>query len=464
MPLPSRRRILRVGILLNRSLVEERQMREHANITVGQSAKNTFSIPLEGMPRQFTIFQAEPGGKYRLNFTKSMEGRISDGGQPLKLSDLKNRGAEDKGEFWSWPLPETARGKIEMGECTLLFQFVAEPPRQPKPMLPASVRGTLSDRIDIRLAVIVTLSLLIHAGVAGYAMFIEDPEKPNGIADRAYNLTFKPQEVTIEVAPPPKPATDTSADKNVAKTEKAAPKAEKAAPSKDPTPSKDPGPPPKDDAGRKAAEAVALQEQAKAFADQLTADDESATGTLGGMNDRKPGGDLSKQISAVRDSGATVAVGGGSGRGTRGDPGARVGTGKGPALSGQGEIASAGADKVEKQISGRISVSSKPTSDDDSSLTPDMIMSKIQSAYMSGLQRCYKDYLKKDPSARGKIQVSFTVNASGHATSNKASGLAPEVEECVQSRMAGWSFAVPKDSDGKPTTAGFSLGLQLVPE
>ena len=113
-------------------------------------------------------------------------------------------------------------------------------------MLPASVRGTLSDRIDIRLAVIVTLSILIHAGIAGYAMFIEDPEKPNGIADRAYNLTFKPQEVIVDVAPPPKPAAETTADKNAAKPDKPAPKAEKAAP-KDPTPAKDPGPPPKDD-------------------------------------------------------------------------------------------------------------------------------------------------------------------------------------------------------------------------
>src|SRR5262245_16651145 len=104
----SRRRILRIGILLNRTLVEERQMRERSEISIGQSAKNTFSIPLENLPRQFTMFQVEDG-RYRLNFTPQMDGRISEGGQPMRLEDLRSKGAENRGDHYSWPDRKSTR-------------------------------------------------------------------------------------------------------------------------------------------------------------------------------------------------------------------------------------------------------------------------------------------------------------------------------------------------------------------
>ena len=39
---------------------------------------------------------------------------------------------------------------------------VTEPPRQPKPMLPASVRGTFADRFDPQLSVIMGASIIAH--------------------------------------------------------------------------------------------------------------------------------------------------------------------------------------------------------------------------------------------------------------------------------------------------------------
>src|SRR5262249_46496234 len=55
------------------------------------------------------------------------------------------------------------------GEMTLLFQFVTAPPLQPRPRLPASVRGNLADRIDPQLAIIMAISVLLHFAVAIYA-------------------------------------------------------------------------------------------------------------------------------------------------------------------------------------------------------------------------------------------------------------------------------------------------------
>jgi hypothetical protein len=445
----SRRRILRVGILLNRTLVEERQMRERVDISIGQSAKNTFSIPLENLPRQFTVFGVEDG-RYRLNFLPGMDGRISDGGQPMRLEDLRSKGAENRGGFWSWPLSETTRGKIEMGEFTLLFQFVAEPPRQPKPMLPASVRGTLADRLDPRLSAILAISIMLHFAIAVYAKYFVDPQVDVGLAAQAYNLTFKQDTVELQLEEPVKQEAGSAA----------AGSAEAPKPTPKPKPDDGGKKPDKDDGGRKADNAVALQEEAIARARALVGEDDGPLGIEDDGGRRSPGQDLGKQLDEAK--GKTAALGSTSGRGTRGDGDPRVGTGKGPGV-GTGGVDSAGGNKAEQGPSGRISVADKAGLD-DSSLSPDAVLAKIMSAYMTGLKRCYKDYLKKDPTARGKVQLAFTVNETGRSVSNKAKGFAQEVDACIQSRMDGWRFPIPKDSDGEVTDASFQIALQLVPD
>jgi hypothetical protein len=182
------------------------------------------------------------------------------------------------------------------------------------------------------------------------------------------------------------------------------------------------------------------------------------------MSKRRPGADLGQQIADVKEGGKTVAVGGGSGRGSRGNGDARVGTGKGPGINGAGDIASAGGGKGEEHApSGRISVADKQTFD-ESTLTPDVVLAKIQSAYMAGLKRCYKDYLKKDASARGKVTLNLTINETGRTVKGAAHGFASEVDECIGGQMASWRFPIPKDKDGDPTEASFAITLQLVPD
>ncbi len=196
----------------------------------------------------------------------------------------------------------------------------------------------------------------------------------------------------------------------------------------------------------KPANDIAMQEaDALAIANMLTADDSQQ----GDMTARRPGSDLGTQIHDVRDS-SKVAVGGG-GRG--GD--ARVG---GVGESGAGI---APREPVDKGPSGRVSISKKQAFD-DTSLTPDAVLAKMQSAYMAGIKRCYKNYLRKDPSARGKINLTFTVNETGRAMAPKAAGFAAEVDVCLSGIMAGWRFPIPKDKDGESTDAAFAFDLQLV--
>lgn len=455
-----RRRILRIGVLLGGKIIEERLIRERTDVTIGQSSKNLFSIPLEGLPRQWTLFQIT-GNQYALNFTKTMDGRLSDGDRVQTL-DVVRSSTQAKGDHWVLPLSERSRGKISIGELTLLFQFVTEPPRQPKPMLPHSVRGSLSERLDPRLLVILAISLLLHFGLFIWAVFINDPSIGHGMAERAAVAAFKEESYEIkdvqDFQVPAEPAKGEEAPAQPAKGEEAPKTPDKPKP-------KPAGGPDKPAGGRAANDTVALQEESVRYADMLFADDSGTGGVSGDMERRKPGSDLGNQLSEVAASGAVTKIGGGTASRTRGRGDAAIGTGKGPDVGGPGEIVSANPDGkgAEKVPAGRISVSDKK-SFDESSLTPDAVLRKIMNAYMTGIKRCQKELLKKDPTARGKVRLSFTVNESGRTVSPKASGFESELDQCIETMMANWRFDVPKDPDGEPTDASFEIALQLVPE
>ncbi len=106
-------KILRIGILQNRQLVEERLVRKRENVTVGQSTKNTFVVPASNaLPRTFVLFELTAAG-YALNFTDAMDGRVSLGEQVVALPALRQAGkVQKKGDLWHLMLTDRARGKV----------------------------------------------------------------------------------------------------------------------------------------------------------------------------------------------------------------------------------------------------------------------------------------------------------------------------------------------------------------
>lgn len=447
-----RPRILRIGVLLGGKIVEERLIRERTAVSIGQSMRNTFSIPIEGLPLEFTLFALDERGKYHLRFLQKMDGRLSDAaGQVNTLDALKSRGAVQSGEYWQVPLGDQARGKLSLGDLTVLFQFVTEPPRQPKPMLPASVRGTFADRFEPQLLAILGTSIVLHFALVIFALLgdIED----NSIEARAYNLEFHPEKYTVAVEEPPKPEEnkDGSGAGSAAKEEK---KTEKPAAGR-PNPNRGPSQP-KDDPGMSAEE---IQQMANAM---------TRTGPNGtednDMESRRPQSDLGGEIEGIKNRNENASIGGASNRGPRGDGGSRLGTGQGPRIEGPGgPVSAGGGPKQEKSPQGRITVGNK-SGGDESTLTPDAVLGRIQTAYMPGLKRCYKQYLNKEASARGGVTLSFTVNETGRAVNGAAKGFASEVDACIQGLMATWRFPAPKDKDGDATDASFAITLQLVPD
>lgn len=189
--------------------------------------------------------------------------------------------------------------------------------------------------------------------------------------------------------------------------------------------------------------AAQLDEAAQQLADRLSVLDTSSLASLGDMASRRPNADLGAILATENTN---VAIGGGS---------------TGPAARGGGaRVDSRGPDVPSV---GRVNVL-PPRSSSTSSLTPELVLRKISSAYIGGIRRCYKTSLAQDPALRGKLALSLKVNETGRTIAPSVTGLTKELDECVVAQMASWRFPIPKDENGDPSEAAFELAIQLVPE
>src|SRR5438270_4868183 len=189
-------KILRIGIIQGGRIVEERLVRKRENITIGQSAKNLFVVPSEALPRHWLLFEIS-GSHYVAHFSDGMDARIAVGNEIISLSQLKQTGKiQKRGQSWVLPLDERSRGKITLADMTILFQFVTPPPPQPRPQLPASVRGSITSDLDWFFATITAVAFLFHLIFVIYLRSVDWPRKPDieAVPDRFVKMVQKPVE------------------------------------------------------------------------------------------------------------------------------------------------------------------------------------------------------------------------------------------------------------------------------
>jgi TonB family protein len=431
-----REKILRIGIILGGKIVEERLIRKRETVTVGQSAKNTFAIPVEELPRQWPLFELTKDGKYRLNFTEGMDARISDGGTVQALAQLKSSGAAQKSQAgYVMALSESARGKVMLGDTTVLFQFVMAPPLQPRPMLPQSVRGRLLDRIDPYMAVVLAFSVLLHGGAIAYIYSMDTPRKPlpEEIPDRfAKQIMQTPPEPKKVEAPPAE--TKTGGEEKKEEPKKAG--------GGDNNVKK----PPKEPAGGGGGDEEARAKEEADARGVISLIGAQNTGGQGRFNDvtdgKNPGGDLQAGIDKARRDGQGVATSGRGGSGTRGSATGSVGSGTGPGVAGPkgtggGSNVHVGEDKVG------IVESKKPIVDDAGGLDAESVYRKIKSQYQGQIQKCYNDALKSNSGLKGRVDVTITIGAGGNVTAVDVSGFDPGVDACIQAAARRWRFDKP---------------------
>ncbi|MEM9191733.1 MAG: energy transducer TonB, partial [Myxococcota bacterium] len=178
---PSGPKVLRIGLIQDGKIVEERIVRRRETVSVGTSERNHFIVQAPGLPNRFDVFELV-GNDYILNFTDAMTGKVALPGGVQDLDTLrKSGGARNAGNKFQVKLTDSSRGKVVIGRTTVLFQFVVPPPVQPRPQLPAAARGGLVAGIDWLFTAFVVFSYMIFFG---FIVYLESADWPirTGIA------------------------------------------------------------------------------------------------------------------------------------------------------------------------------------------------------------------------------------------------------------------------------------------
>lgn len=151
-------RVLRLGVVRGGRVVEERLFRARAPVTTGTSERCTIVVA-SSEAREHTLLEPLDEAGYRLNLVPGLEGRVAQSDGLVDLAALRGRSCVLLGS--------DARGRLILGDVTLLFQFVPAPPPAARPQLPLGVRTQLVDAIDWNLVVLCALSFLVHFGFVG---------------------------------------------------------------------------------------------------------------------------------------------------------------------------------------------------------------------------------------------------------------------------------------------------------
>ncbi len=438
-------KILRIGVIQAGKIIEERLIRQRVNVTIGASPRNTLVVPASTLPRSFVLFEIQQG-KYSLRFGEAMDGRVSVDNQVLSLDQIRNKKlAAAKGNVLTLNLTESSRGKVLLGEITLLFQFVTPPPIQPRPQLPPSVRGGFFQSMDWVLASSFISLLVLHFGFLLYLRTMDFPRKiePDVIPDRFAEYIpeiIKPKVIDIKKLA----KVGEKAIKKVVKIAKTTggggPKRRTRTVAK---------PCDADCQAAKAAKRRArLAEQvSKMGVLKLLGTKGKGTGaTQNLLASGDPGTDSAKAFQGVGGL-TTAGRGGGKGRGLRGRSG--TGTGKGVGIGnlggrvgGPGKVGTGGMvkEKVPKAIV-------KPSrAEIDGTMNTSAVARTIRRG-MGAIRTCYQRALKRNPDLSGKVVVRLMINTMGKVTSVEIDSDSVgdnQVTSCIKSYASRWRFPPPE--------------------
>jgi len=429
-------RILRIGIVQGGRIVEERLIRKRENISIGWSSKATFAVPSEALPKQWLLFEAHPRG-YIAHFADAMDARIAVGNEVISLAQLKQAGRLRKhGASSRYLLDERSRGKVAIGDLSVLFQFVTPPPPQPRPQLPASVRGSFFTGFDWFYTSIAAGSFLAHLIMVLYLRSVDWPRTPDieEIPDRFVQMVVR--------AKPPEPPKTLATKEEGKKEDDSKAKKVAAATTASKAPKKE----------------ISAEEKARLDAERRArlAEQVRNTGILkllgakadgsGSIADVLGKGDVDRdQEKAFQGvGGLTVATGDAALRGVKTGTGGSGKVANISGLRGAGSIAGGdtGGGATEKRVTGVVR-SEAPAVDGE--LDPSLVSKEVRTR-IGAIKACYERSLKRNPSLSGKVKVRWTITAAGTVASveiEEDSMGDAEVTSCIKGLVSRWRFPAP---------------------
>jgi len=458
------KKILRVGIIQGGKIIEERLIRRREPVTIGQSPKNSFYIPISKLPRKLTLFDVEQD-TYNLCFDKQMQGRVSFQGKVQTLNELTSDPSVNRRSGVNFlPLDEKSRGKVVLGDITLLFQFVTPPPVVPKPQLPASAKGGLGQAImaEYHFLLAIIVSLFLQGGFIVMSKVFYEPEdkvqKARRFISQALKVDVQFDEKEEEKDDPEEKSDEEKEDDEIA----AEPEPEPPPMVKPPPPKKKAPKKPKAEkktqkrAGPKDLEALKRRRRAK-IRNSTILKHITAAGPGGNAGpDALRAGHANRLKSAFDTGGITV-----------GKPGDVAGFRGGPKLSGKsaklrvanlskkergsgrlktGKVKKAGK-KKETKVRLRIGLRGGRKSGGIGKLDGSQV-TRVFRRRARAFRSCYERRLKVNPNLKGKLVLRFTIGTAGRITSIRVASNSTgdsAVGSCIRGKVRGWRFTPPEN-------------------
>jgi TonB family protein len=389
---------LRVGVVQGGRLVEERILGER-RVTVGQS-EGTLIVPSDGVPRRWRLFERQRG-RYRLRLAPSMRATIARGSEVMAADRVV-------------VLPERARGRIALGDATILFQLVRAT-RAPRPQLPIALRASFARNLDRAFAIFALLSLLLHGALVAYLRTVDWPRLPD--------ITAEPDRFVRQLRRPPPPT--------VASVEA-------------PAPAPVPAPP------RRVRPVVRTPEDRRALVAKVAnvglLQVLGAVGPSGAVRDLLGRGSVDRsQEQALRDlGGVRVAQEGSIASLHTPGTGGRISDVRELRDTGGISVANVSGPAAERRVP-VVRVDPPAVETDAPGFDPQTIARAIR-AHLAAIRACYERALKSHPDIGGKLVLRFTLTPAGTVSSigvDEDTLDDPEVTRCVRAVVATWRFAAP---------------------
>lgn len=418
-------RVLRIGVVQNGQVLEERVITDRSSVTVGPGENSTFVVPSRLLGKGHAVFQRS-GDDYALLFRDGMTGRVALHTGVSELEQLKGQTPRDPDGWYRLALTEDTRGKVEIDGTTFLFQFVLAPAMAPKPHLPASVlRG--ASGTDWRTTIIAAFAFLAHFMAVG-AMYSDWLDPP---VDDDLNLAGL-VETLAQLPPPPPPEEKPVIEEDKDAEAKPSKEVSKAAP-KQATKSNQP---PGKLSAEKAAQLGRELSQIKILAFATVADLGDATGVIMRSGDL-PTGFLDADAAADRGSGFGNSLGlsGGGGLVTPGAGGGlRSLADTSAGTQGAAVTKSTSGPKLSVQVSSRVKAGAVSDT------------TQVVGSMGPGFRRCYRRGVEQAPDQSGAVTLTLRIGPGGEVSSISASSsgtLSAAVVECVKGVARNGQFAPP---------------------
>lgn len=433
---PSRTKVLRIAVVQDGLVCDEVHQTRPASLSFGSDYRSDVMLFGASAPLKHTMFEFRQG-RYFLDLPASAKGKLSLGSKAITVGKLREQlGGGDRLRV---VLDPRAKGKLVIGETTVLFQFAEPKPIAAKVPFPTEYAMRIRDAFSP----LDRYTMATSAAVLGSFFVYEanqerkDEMDLDSIDDRFHTaMNLQPEK---EDKPAPEEEKDELAEEDEKEKEKEIEK-------------------PKD-------KPKILKEKPEKFSEKAMAEARSVgvarvLGTYGGPGEGTVFDVINStenNLGELFDQGMTTTVladggdispfvPGGTGISASGSAVQTAGfeTGSGPALDRKDE-------KLERKIAGV----TKATKTD---VFGDVDKTSIKAAIKhrtSALQHCYNKALRTQPDLAGKMTYTIAISVMGSVTKvdiEEDSVGSAAVSTCARAKIQGWRFPMEGAEEGAEVT------------